>query len=169
MIRQFSAGGVVYKQSDGQTLFLLCKSTPSPGYPGSNEWSLPKGWLDDAPDGVNPGPLTLGQKRATEDQIRETALKEVREEGGVEARIITRLGSIQFFFTDHNQQKVMKTVIFYLMEYQADLPQGPGWESSAVAWYTADAAREILKKRKGEAQLVSQAEKMIQSGQQSLL
>jgi ADP-ribose pyrophosphatase YjhB (NUDIX family) len=169
MIRQFSAGGVVYKKNNGEILFLLRKNTSNSGYYASNEWSLPKGWLDDAPDGINPGPLTLGQKRATEDQIRNTALKEVAEEGGVSARIISRLGTTKFFFVDHNKQKVWKTVIFYLMEYQSDLPGGPGWESSGVSWKNADQAREMLKKRKGEAQLISKAEKLVISGQQGLI
>jgi len=169
MIRQFSAGGVVYRKTSEGIEFLLRKNASSPGYPGSSEWSLPKGWLDDAPDGINPGPLTLGHKRATEDQIRNTAIKEVHEEGGVAAKIINRLGSVQFFFTDHNQQKVIKTVIFYLMEYQSNLPEGPGWESSAVSWYPPVQARDMLKKRKGEAGLIEKAEKLINNNQQTLL
>jgi predicted NUDIX family NTP pyrophosphohydrolase len=48
MIRQFSAGGVVYKKEAGNTLFLLKRNSLSPGYYASGEWSLPKGWLDDS-------------------------------------------------------------------------------------------------------------------------
>jgi len=169
MIRQFSAGGVVYKQDCGRILFLLRKNSPSPAYPGSGEWSLPKGWLDDAPDGVNPGPLTLGQKRASEDQVKNAALREVAEEAGVEARITARLEPVKFFFTDHNHQRVMKTVIYFLMEYQKDLPGGFGSETEETSWVDRDEAIKLLKKRKSESELISKAVKALEAGQQSLL
>lgn len=159
----------MYKKVGNEVFFLLRQSSPSPKYPNSGVWSLPKGWLDDDADGQSPGPMTLGKKRASEDQIQTAALKEVEEEGGVRAKIVSRLGTIQFFFVDQNREKVLKTVIFYLMEYTNDLSEGFGSETSAVNWVSAEQAKVILKKRKGEAELISKAEKMISSGQQSLI
>lgn len=169
MMRQFSAGGVVYKKEGERILFLLRKGKFSPQFPGSSEWSLPKGWIDDAPDNINPGPLTLGQKRASEDQLRNSALREVAEEAGVKAKIVHRLGTIKFFFTDSNRQKVVKSVIFYLMEYDSDIVSGPGWETEEVTWKDAHKARELLHKRKGESEMIEKANKFISSGQQSLI
>jgi 8-oxo-dGTP diphosphatase len=163
MIRQFSAGGVVYKKVDNEILYLLRQNS------GTSEWTLPKGWLDDASDGVNPGPMTLGVIRAKEDEIRSSALREVTEETGVQAKIVSRLGTVQFFFVDHTVQRVMKTVIFYLMEYQNDSDTGYSFETSAVLWVQKSQAQELLKKRKGEAALITKAEYMINSGQQTLL
>jgi ADP-ribose pyrophosphatase YjhB (NUDIX family) len=156
MIRKFSAGGVVYKKSADQILFLIRQSTFSPSFSPFSAWSLPKGWLDDAAPG-QPGPLTLGLKRASPAEIEQTALREVREETGVEAKIIGRLGTDQFFFTDEKKQKVFKTVIFFLMEYIRDLPEGFGPETSQVNWVDVDTACNLLAKRKGECKLIRQA------------
>ena len=169
MVRQFSAGGVVYKLIDGKAKFLIRQNSTSAGYYSGGEWSLPKGWLDDALDGINPGPLTLGIKRATEQEMKTAALREVAEEGGVEAEIVNRLGDVKFFFTDHNHNKVFKIVVFYLMRYLRNLPEGFGPETSSVMWVNCDKAKEMLKKLKGEAGLIAKAEKLIYSGQQSLI
>ncbi len=156
MIRQFSAGGVVFKKDQSRILFLLKKSSLTPGYYAAGEWSLPKGWLDDAgPD--QPGPFTLGQKRATSDQVRAAALREVREETGVAAEILSRLGDVKFVFTDHHHEKVFKTVIYFLMEYVRDLPEGFDSETSEIRWVTQQEAPSLLKKRKGESDLIIKA------------
>lgn len=159
MIRQFSAGGVVYRKDNQESLFLLCLSSPSTIF--SSSWGLPKGWLDDLADGSLPGPLTLGQKRATDDQIREAALREVREEAGVEAKIISRLGTEQFFFTDQTNQKVFKTVIYFLMEYMRDLPEGFGSETCEIRWTDLDEANLLLAKRRGQYSLLKKAAQII--------
>ncbi len=156
MIRQFSAGGVVYKIHQDQVLFLLRKGSVNPDYKGSTDWSLPKGWLDDAGPEM-PGPYTLGHKRATADQIQAAALREVAEETGVNAQIVSRLGSVQFFFVDSRHQKVFKTVIYFLMRYMSDLPAGFGYETSQITWVSAVDAKELLKNRKGEYDLIIKA------------
>jgi 8-oxo-dGTP pyrophosphatase MutT (NUDIX family) len=160
MIRQFSAGGLVYKKNDGQVEFLLKKSAFSQHYPSSNEWSLPKGWLDDAGHD-EPGPLALGQKRASPAQIEAAALREVREETGVEAKISQRLKNVQFFFVDHNHEKVLKTVIFFLMEYVKELPEGFSTETSEIKWVDFGEARKLLQKRKGECEIIKQAQSIL--------
>jgi len=160
MVRQFSAGGVVYRKQGQLTLFLVKKSSQTPGYYAPGQWCLPKGWLDDAgPD--KPGPKTLGLKRATSQEVAATATREVAEETGVKAKIISRLGSNQFFFVDHNREKVLKTVIFFLMEHVSDLPTGFSAETSEIKWVTADEASRLLAKRKGEAELVKKAASLL--------
>lgn len=159
MIRQFSAGGVVYKTDGSKPLFLLCLSSPSSLF--SSSWGLPKGWLDDVDNGNQPGPLTLGEKRATTNDIRETALREVREETGVEAKIISRLGNDQFYFTDREGQKVFKTVIFFLMKYERDIPEGFGSETSEIRWADLETAVQLLGKKRGQCSILNQAAKII--------
>ena len=156
MIRQFSAGGVVFKKENDRFLFLLKKGSLSPGYYASGEWSLPKGWLDDAGPDL-PGPYTLGLKKATSGEVEQAALREVREETGVEAGIVRRLGNEQFFFVDHHHEKVFKTVIYFLMSFVSDLPQGFGSETSEIKWVELSEARVLLKKRKGEYELILKA------------
>ncbi|MCS7091848.1 MAG: NUDIX domain-containing protein [Patescibacteria group bacterium] len=134
--REFSAGGIVYKKGDrfnsSGILWLITKATPSAFFP-DNYWRFPKGWLDDAGNGI-PGPLASGAKKATEEEIREAAIREVKEEAGIEAKIIKKLGTIRYSFNDKNGYKVLKFVTFYLMEWQRDLPEGFGYETDEVRW-----------------------------------
>ena len=76
ILRRFSAGGVVYRQSlqshlkKPKTLWLVTKSKPSQLFPKS-VWRLPKGWLDDRSEGRFPGPLASGEKKASEKEIQD--------------------------------------------------------------------------------------------------
>ncbi len=160
MMRQFSAGGVVYKREKGRVLWLLRKGALNPDFPGSGDWSLPKGWLDDE-EGDKPGPMTLGKKRATKTQLEEAAIREVREETGVDVRVIERAGEVKFFFVNRDKERVFKTVIFFLMKHIADLPEGYGWETEEVKWVDKEEAKGLLGKRKDEAEMIVKAERMI--------
>lgn len=86
---EVSAGGVVVF---GNTILLLKK------YNG--DWVLPKGKVEDNED------------------IAETAIREVFEEGGVKAKIIKYLGKINYTFrnTREEDEVVNKTVHWFLME-----------------------------------------------------
>lgn len=142
MVRIFSAGGVVYKKENRSILWLVAKNTPSELFPGEI-WRLPKGWLDDRNDGKYPGPLASGEIKATDKQIRKAALEEVSQEGGVEAKIIKKIGTDKYFMK-RGEDNVMKFVTFYLMEWARDLPEGPDFETSEVAWLTFPDARKRL-------------------------
>ncbi len=155
MIRQFSVGGVVYRKFGSEIKFLVCKNSSTPGYIAGGEWVLPKGWIDDEEGGLKPGPKTLGKQRATPEEMQASALREVREEGGIEAKIVKRLGETKFWFVNQDREKVFKTAIFYLMEYIRDLPEGFSSETEEVRWVTANEAVELLgKKRKQEGELI---------------
>lgn len=141
---QFSAGGLVYKKENNQVLWLLRLPRANPKYRAKIVWTFSKGWLDDTANGTRPGPLASGQIKATSDQIQAAALREVAEEGGVKAKIITKLKTIKIFFADEDKNKVLKFITYFLMEYQKDLPQGPGQETEAVIWLSYEAARQKL-------------------------
>jgi len=66
-------------------------------------WALPKGLVD-------PG-----------EQPHQTALREVREETGVEAELIAKLGDIKYVYTRSwgDRQRVFKVVSFYLLLYHS--------------------------------------------------
>ena len=142
MLREFSAGGVVYKKEKGEVLWFVTKSTPSEVIPQSR-WRLPKGRLDDNGDSKTAGPLGSGKKKATEEQIKDAALREVGEEGGIAAKIVEKIGTEKYFF-NLGEQKYLKFVTFYLMEWVADLPEGFDFETSEVAWLTFPEARKRL-------------------------
>ena len=138
VIREFSSGGVVYKKEKNKTLWLVTRSAASDLYP-KQVWRLPKGWIDE------------GEK------VEEAALREVREEGGIEAKIIQKIETVKYFFTTADKSKVLKFVTFYLMEFVKDLPESFGEETSEIAWLPYEEAykklsfsgeREVLKKAK---------------------
>ena len=160
--REFSAGGAVFKKENGVVLWLVAESAPSDGYP--EYWRLPKGWLDDTEDGNFPGQLGSGIKKATDEDIKKAALREVIEEGGVEAKIINKIGTQRYF----RGKKTMKFVTYYLMEWIKDVPEGPGFETSEVKWLLADAAIKFLKYPR-EKEVLQKAKRILDSGLQENL
>lgn len=165
MRRQFSSGGVVFKKiktkgSIVKTFWLVAKSNPSKDYP-QEIWRMPKGWLDDEDNGKNPGPFARGEEKATEEVLREAALREVREEGGVEAKIIKKIGTERFFFKNEDEL-IQKFVTYYLMEWVKDLPEGPGFETEKVEWLGFEDARKKLT-HSGEKKVLDKAKEILDS------
>ena len=88
--RATSAGGVVHRTLDGQTEILLVHRR-SPVL-----WALPKGTPDAG------------------ETLEETALRETREETGIEVEIVAPLSAIRYFFV-RGSTRFHKTVHFFLM------------------------------------------------------
>ncbi|MFZ5932742.1 MAG: NUDIX hydrolase [Patescibacteria group bacterium] len=95
LVREFSAGGVVFKKTPKSFLWLIIKPA------GTDRWQLPKGRIDAGE--------TSGK----------AAIREVEEEGGVKVRPIKKLGTSQYFFT-FEDKRIFKTVSYFLMEYLQD-------------------------------------------------
>lgn len=88
--RATSAGGVVHRSVDGETEILLVhRRAPV-------LWALPKGTPDSG------------------ETIEETALRETREETGIEVEIEAPLSAIRYFFV-RGTTRFHKTVHFFLM------------------------------------------------------
>lgn len=75
----------------------------------------------------------MGKRTANEQELQLAALREVREEGGVEAKIVRKLTTDTYFRTN-TKKKILKLVTFYLMEWTADIPMGSGFETEKVEW-----------------------------------
>ncbi len=88
-------------------------------------WVLPKG----TPDGT--------------ERIEETAAREVREETGLDVRIVRPLGTIEYWFA-LSRQRVHKTVHFFLMEALGGDTARHDHEYDEVRWVPVDEAREML-------------------------
>ncbi len=65
--------------------------------------------------------------------IEQTALREVREETGLEVRIVAPIGSIEYFF-GQSGKRIHKTVHFFLMEPTGGSLEGHDHELDEVRW-----------------------------------
>jgi 8-oxo-dGTP pyrophosphatase MutT (NUDIX family) len=122
--REFSAGGVVIRRVRGEWRLAAIR-------PGGKEgiWALPKGLI---------GP---GEKAA------ETAVREVAEETGVEARLVEKLGDIRYVYTWRGE-RVFKVVSFFLLRYTrgrlGDLPAAHRHEVAETRWLPLEDAPRLL-------------------------
>ena len=108
MTREFSAGGVVLRRRQerwwGAVIEPQTRRKPGAQVrPGARVLALPKGNVD------------KGEKP------EETALREVREETGVEAALVTKLSDIKYFYVRSwgDRQRVFKVVSFFLLLYRS--------------------------------------------------
>jgi 8-oxo-dGTP pyrophosphatase MutT (NUDIX family) len=110
---EVSAGGVVYRRSDeGVELVLAARRTRR----GDLAWGLPKGLVEP-------------------DETREqTAVREVREETGIEADVQASLGAIRYFYVWEGV-RVRKEVHFFLMRATGGDVSQHDHEMEDVRWF----------------------------------
>lgn len=113
MVREISAGGVVIRRVDEKWQVAVIE--PQKEVPAANIvtsrprkaqkmlLALPKGLVD-------PG-----------EKPEQTAIREVKEETGLTARLIAKLGDIKYVYVRSwgDKQRVFKIVSFYLLRYEA--------------------------------------------------
>jgi len=88
------------------------------------------------------------------ESARDTALREVREEGGVEVRIFEKVDTIKIFFywppkdklkPEEKQERIFKVITLFLMEMISLTDKGPDQEEVAeTTWLPFDQAMEKL-------------------------
>ena len=138
----FSAGGIVLRTPHQNKFGTGQASTRSTrGTKGTKstkgievlvtQHSKHKGW--DFPKG----------HREIYENEQQTALREVEEETGVKAEIIEKAGQTQYFYYEEGQ-KVLKTVVFYLMKYTGEGEASTAFEVSAMKWLPIDNVEEQL-------------------------
>lgn len=116
-----SAGGVVYRETEGVVEIVLC------GRYADGVWGLPK-----------------GTPREGED-IEETALREVNEETGLEVAIVERIGEIHYWFSrPKGNVRYRKTVHHYLMRPLGGSVAEHDHEYDTVEWFPVEQALKTL-------------------------
>jgi 8-oxo-dGTP pyrophosphatase MutT (NUDIX family) len=117
--RATSAGGVVHRIVEGRVEIIVVHRRSPP------LWALPKGTPDSG------------------ETIEETALRETREETGLEVEVVGELSSIRYFFV-RGSTRFHKTVHFFLMRAIGGRTDDHDGEFDEVRWAPVDEALAIL-------------------------
>jgi 8-oxo-dGTP pyrophosphatase MutT (NUDIX family) len=136
---QVSAGGVAFRWKDSEPEIAIVSVKPK------LRWQLPKGIVD-------PG-----------ESPQVTAVREVREEAGVETELIKLIETIEYWYRSVKYGKPVryhKFVHFYLLEYKSGDVSDHDHEVEESRWVSFDEALEMLD-FKGERDVVEKAREMI--------
>jgi 8-oxo-dGTP pyrophosphatase MutT (NUDIX family) len=123
MAREFSAGGLVVRRFRGRA-FLACIRVK-----GGTVLALPKGLID-------PG-----------ESAAETAVREVREETGLETELVEKLDDVRYVYTRKGHsgtERVFKVVSFFLLRYRSGSLADHDDEVDGAEWVPLDEAPERL-------------------------
>lgn len=136
---QISAGGVAFRWQDSALEMAIVSVKPS------LRWQLPKGIVD-------PG-----------ESPQVTAVREVREEAGIETDLIKLIETIEYWYRSTKDGKPVrfhKFVHFYLLEYKSGNVTDHDHEIEEARWVSFEEAIEMLA-FKSEREVVEKARRMI--------
>jgi 8-oxo-dGTP pyrophosphatase MutT (NUDIX family) len=137
MIREFSAGGVVVRHMQGRPYVAVVRVR-------DKVLALPKGH----PDG--------------EESAAEAARREVREETGLEAELVERLGDVKYWYV-RDGERVMKIVAFFLFRYRSGSVENHDHEVEEALWIPLEEAPARLA-YKGEREMAEAAISKLEEG-----
>ncbi|MCM8784205.1 MAG: NUDIX hydrolase [Candidatus Omnitrophica bacterium] len=136
--KQHSAGGVVFREKEGRLEVALISRNKN------TIWCLPKGKIE-------PG-----------ESPEEAAIREVKEETGLEGQLIQKLNSIHYFYSSKEEGTIFsKTVDFFLFKYTNGNIEDHNWEVDSVEWLEIDEAINRLS-YKSERETMEKARKILQ-------
>jgi 8-oxo-dGTP pyrophosphatase MutT (NUDIX family) len=136
---EVSAGGVVFRLRDGGGFEAVLILTHE------RRWQLPKGWIE---EGEAP---------------EQTAVREVREEAGVEAEIVGPLGEIAYTFVssyDAEPARIRKRVHMFILRYIAGSTDDHDDEVIDARWVEIAEAESILA-FKDEQRMMAKARELL--------
>jgi 8-oxo-dGTP pyrophosphatase MutT (NUDIX family) len=136
MKREFSAGGLVIRRFGGRP-FVAAVRLDRP----KRTMALPKGHPEQG------------------ESMRDAALREVREETGLEAEVVEKVGDVEYWYSLHGE-RVLKKVSFYLCRYRGGSIEDHDHEVAGVEWIPLDEAPDELA-YKGEREMAARAREML--------
>lgn len=118
--RATSAGGlVVDDRPDGRWVVLIAHRNAA----GAIQWTLPKGGLEDG------------------ESLESAAVREVREETGLDAEVVRKLGVVDYWFVWRpDEVRYHKFVHYFLMAYRGGDMTARDDEAEEVVWLPLDEA-----------------------------
>jgi uncharacterized protein involved in tolerance to divalent cations/8-oxo-dGTP pyrophosphatase MutT (NUDIX family) len=122
-VTEVSAGGVIYRRNgDDHDVALIHVR---------NRWGLPKGHVEEG------------------ERDEEAALREVREETGLEGKLIRKLGDIRYSYRDKTKAgdpvRIYKRVHFFLVRYVKGDVRDHDHEADDARWFPIEQAIKQLK------------------------
>lgn len=123
VVIQTSAGGVAYRTNENGIEIAIIQMLPE------LRWQLPKGIID-------PG-----------ETPEIAALREVREEAGIECEMIAPIEKIEYWFSADREgvwTRIHKFVHFFLMEYRSGDVADHDHEVAEARWVTPEKALSML-------------------------
>jgi len=158
MVREFSAGGVVLRRMSGEWQIAAIE----PRKEGSERASRRQRTVGKVVLALPKGLVDAGEKP---DQ---TAIREVLEETGITASLITKLTDIRYVYVRSwgDQERVFKLVSFYLLRYVSgridDVTPEMRVEVRQALWLPLEEANRKLAYN-GERQVVRKAQEYLKS------
>ncbi len=132
---EYSSGGVVFRPNPCGTGWQIVAVQRA----RHDDWSLPKGHIE------------AGETR------EQTAIREIKEETGLDARILHPLGKVEYYFRKPSGNLIHKTVYHYLIEATSNELGKPNWEVSEARWVPLDEVQNLLTYEK-DKQIVTKAQ-----------
>lgn len=140
--RQTSSGGVAFRRTGNSAEIALVAVGEK------RRWQLPKGIVD-------PG-----------ESAEVTAVREVREEAGIDAELVAPLDTIEYWYVgtepDGSRVRFHKRVHFFLLEYRQGDVADHDDEVADARWFPLDEADRVLAFA-NERAVVKQAAELLQA------
>ena len=158
MVREFSAGGVVLRHMSGEWQIAVIEPQKEGSESARGARRIPRKVVLALPKG-------LVDEGETPDQ---TAIREVREETGITASLITKLTDIRYVYVRSwgDGERVFKIVSFYLLRFQSgridDVTPEMRVEVRRALWLPLENTPKKLAYN-GERQVVKKAQEYLKS------
>jgi 8-oxo-dGTP pyrophosphatase MutT (NUDIX family) len=158
MVREFSAGGVVLRRMSGEWQIAAIEPQKEGSEPARGKRRVSRKVILALPKGL----VDAGEKP---DQ---TAIREVFEETGITASLITKLADIRYVYVRSwgDRERVFKIVSFYLLRYVSgridDVTPEMRVEVRRALWMPLEEAPRKLAYN-GERQVVRKAQEYLKS------
>jgi 8-oxo-dGTP pyrophosphatase MutT (NUDIX family) len=140
IVTEVSAGGLVIASHDPSLVALISHRNRG----GRADWCLPKGHIEQG------------------ENTNETAVREVYEETGLEAEVISKIGEIRYSFR-LGPKRIRKTVHHFLMKQvggELNHLGDPTGEVLAVQWFSMNELNEVLA-HENEKKMVTLARELL--------